>query len=104
MITVQKPRQVEVCADILNDHIRRVAPAAHRYVAVGQREPFERFRISAANDFDTGSSGMGESCRVEGVDPLQITTKLVCDLLLSLCRSVAKLRTKSRSRSGVDTQ
>src|SRR5262249_49449628 len=52
MIAVEESRDVEVCADVLNHDIWRVAPAAYRYVAVEQRESFNGLPIRAANHFE----------------------------------------------------
>src|SRR5262249_18655882 len=104
MLVVQKARDIEVRAHILNDDIRRVTPAAHRDITVGQGEPFNRLRIGTANDLEAGSSGMRERKDVESIGTLQIRAELVCDLLLSLRGAIRKLRTKRRSGPGVDTQ
>ena len=104
MLGVEKPRDIEIRADVLNDHIGRVAPASDGHIAVGEREPLERRRIGAPNDLDAGAGGVGEPGRVEGVDPLQVRTKLARDPLLSLRRAIAELRSKGRSRAGVDAK
>ena len=96
MLGVEKPRDIEIRADVLNDHIGRVAPASDGHIAVGEREPFERRCIGASNDLDAGARGVGEPGRVEGVDPRQVGAKLVRDLLLSLRRAIAELRRAGR--------
>ena len=104
MIAVEEARDVEIGADVLNDDVRRVAPAADRDVAVGQREAFERRRIGAAHDLDAGARGMREAARVEGVDALQVGANLRRHPLLSLRGAIGQLRSKRRPRAGVDAE
>ncbi len=65
MIAVEEARDVEIGADVLDDDVRRVAPAADRDVAVGEREALERRRIGAAHDLDAGARrrARGRPCR-----------------------------------------
>ena len=84
MIAVEESRNVEVCADVLNHDIRRVAPAAYRDVAIGLRESFDRIPVRAANHFKTRSRRMREARRVERVHSLQIRAELIRDLLLAM--------------------
>ena len=104
MIAVQEARDVEIGADVLNDDIRRVAPAANRDVAVGERETFERRRIGTSHDLEAGAHRMREAARVEGVDALQVGAKLLRHPLLPLGGAIGELGSKSRSRAGVDAK
>ena len=61
MIAVEEARDVEIGADVLDHHIRRVAPAADGDVAVWQRKAVGRDLIGAAHDLDAGASRMRES-------------------------------------------
>ena len=63
MVAVQEARDVEIGADVLNDDVGRVAPAADRDVAVRQREAFERRGIGAAHDLDAGAHGVRQAAR-----------------------------------------
>ena len=64
MVGVEEARHVEIGADILDDDIGRVAPAADRDVAIGQREAVERGAIGAARPRRwCGSSGRARRCR-----------------------------------------
>ena len=63
MIAVEEARDVEIRADVLNDDVRRVAPAADGDVAVRQREAFERRGVGAAHDLDAGARGMRQALR-----------------------------------------
>ena len=58
MIAVEESRDVEIGADVLDHHVRRVAPAADGDVAVRQRETFERGLIRASHDLDAGARGV----------------------------------------------
>src|SRR4029077_19123577 len=104
MIAVEESRDVEVCADVLDHDIRRVAPAPYRDIAIGQRESFHRLPIRAANHFEACSRRMREARRIERVDSLQISAELILDLLLALRGSIAELRTKGRPRARVDSE
>ena len=104
MIAIEEARDVEIGADVLNDDIRRVAPAANRDVAVGKRETFERRRIGASHNLEAGAHRMREAARVEGVDALQVGAKLLRDPLLPFGGSIGELGSKRRSRAGVDAQ
>ena len=55
MLAVQEARDVEIGADVLDDDVGRVAPAANRDVAVRQREAFKRRGIGAAHDLHAGA-------------------------------------------------
>ena len=65
MLAVEEARDVEIGADVLDDDVGRVAPAADRDVAVRQREAFERRGIGTAHDLDAGAHrrATGRSCR-----------------------------------------
>src|SRR6185503_9092717 len=89
---------VEICANVLNDDVRRVAPATDGHIAVGEGEPLERCRIRAANNLDARASRMGEPRRVDGADLLEVCTNLVGDLLLALSRAIGQLRSEDGPR------
>jgi hypothetical protein len=50
MIAVEKARNIQVGADVLDHHVRRIAPAADRDVSVRQRKAVRRGLIGAAHD------------------------------------------------------
>src|SRR5438045_2882208 len=104
MIAVEETRDVEISADVLDDDIRRVAPASDRDVAVRQREAFERCRVRAFHHLEARARGVRESARVEGVESLQVCAKLSGDLLLARGGAIGQLGSKSRSRTGVDAE
>ena len=104
MIAIEEARHVEIGADILDDDIRRVAPASDGHVAVRERESLERRRIRAANHLDARARAMGEPRRVHGVGPLEIARELRRDPLLSRGGAIGELGAKRRSCPGVDTQ
>ena len=104
MIAVEEARDVEIGADVLDDDVRRVAPAADRDVAVRQREAFERRRIGAAHDLDAGARRVREARRVEGVDALQVGAHLRRQALLPLRGAIGELRSQRRPRAGVDAE
>ena len=68
VIAVEEAGDVEIRADVLDDDVRRVAPAADGDVAVGEREALERRRVGAADDFHAGAHGVREAAGVEGRD------------------------------------
>ena len=63
MIAVEEARDVEIGADVLDDDVRRVAPAADGDVAVRQREALERRGVGAAHDLDAGARRVREAGR-----------------------------------------
>ena len=77
MVAVEEARNVEIRADVLNDDVRRVAPAADGDVAVRQREPFERRRVRAAHDFDAGARRVRQPPCRRTVDARQIVPILI---------------------------
>src|ERR1051326_4791779 len=84
--------------------IWRVAPAAYRDVAIRLGESFDRLPVRAANHFEARSRHVRKARRIERVDSLQISAELIHDLLLPLRGSIGELRTKGRSRAGVDSE
>src|SRR3546814_19899606 len=66
MVAVEEFRNVEIGADILDHHVRRVAPTADRDVAIGQREARERDVIGAFDDREAGARSeerrVGKEC------------------------------------------
>ena len=84
MVAIQEARDVEIRTHVLNDDIRRVAPAANGDVAIRKREPFERRRIGTSYHLDAGAQCMREAGRVEGVDAVQVGANLLREALLSL--------------------
>ena len=70
MIAVEESRHIEIGADVLDHHVRRVAPAADGDVAIRQRKAFERRRVRAAHDLDARARRMrGRCCRTPWRDP-----------------------------------
>ena len=94
MVAVEEARDVEIGADVLDDHIGRVAPAPNRYIAVREREPCERRRIRASNDLETGARGMRKPGDVEGVGPLQVVRSC---LTIRCCPSAERSASCDRS-------
>ena len=104
MFAVEGARDVEIGADVLDDDVRRVAPAADGHVAVRQRETVERRGVRAANDLDAGARRVREPGRVDGVDAGQVGTHVRRRAALPLRRTVGELRPQGGSRAGVDAQ
>jgi hypothetical protein len=104
MIAIKEPWNVEIGAHVLNDHIRRVAPAADRDVAVRQPEPFEGRRIGASHNLEAGAESMRKAGGVEAVDSLEVAANLLRDALLTLNGAIGELRPKPRSRAGIDAK
>ena len=104
VLGIEKPRDIEIGADVLDDHVRRDAPSANGDVAVRHREALERRGVGTAHDLEAGARRMREARGVERVRPLQVTPQLARDPLLSLRRAIHELRTKLRSRAGVDAE
>ena len=67
MVGVEEARHVEIGADILDDDVGRVAPAADGDVAIGQGEAFERGRVGAADDLDAGPRRVAERGGVDRI-------------------------------------
>ena len=55
LFAFEEARHVEIGADILDHDIGRVAPAADRNIAIGQREAVQRGGIGAADHFPAGA-------------------------------------------------
>ena len=104
MLGVEKPRDIEIRADVLNDHIRRVAPASDSHVAIGERESLERRGIRASDDLDAGAGRVGSPDVLAALTLRQVRTKQVRNPLLSLRRPIGELRAKGRSRVGIDAK
>jgi hypothetical protein len=88
VIAVQKPRGVEVGPHVLDHDVRRVAPAAHGDVAIGQREPLERGRVGAPDDLEARADRMREIVGRDGVHPLEIRADLPRQPLLPLLGAI----------------
>ncbi len=58
MVGAQKARYIEVGANVLDHHVRRVAPTSDRNVAIGQGEAFHSGAVCALDDFQAGK-GLG---------------------------------------------
>ena len=97
VVAVEKSRHVEVGADVLDDDVRRVAPAADGHVAIGQREAFERGRVGAPHDLDAGPR-RATGRRVDGLDPGEVVADLLREPLLpaAIDRRAANAATPSR--------
>jgi hypothetical protein len=91
MVTVEKTGNIEICADVLNHHVGRIAPAADRDVAVWQREALDCDCVRTPHDLDAGASGVRQPGRIERLRTLQILPDLVRDPLLSFGRTIAEL-------------
>src|SRR5918995_1475857 len=91
VLGIEEARHVEIGADILDDDVGRVAPAADRDVAIGQLEAFERGRIGAPDDFDAGACGVRQARDVDRIGPHQIGSNGLCQTLLADARTVAEL-------------
>ena len=104
MIGIEEPRDVEIGADILDDDVRRVAPAPDRHVAIWKRETVERRRVRAPHYLEGGTRCVREAARVEGVDAIQVYSKLVRQAPLALRGAIGEHGSQCGSRSGVDAQ
>src|SRR6476620_2002398 len=104
MLAVQESRDIQIRADVLNDDVRRIAPAADRDVAVGECEPLERDTVRRLDDFEARAGGVRESSCIEAVDPRQIVPDLIRDATFSGLRSVGQLRPEGGSRTGIDPE
>ena len=92
MIAVEEARDVEIRADVLDDDVRRVAPAADGDVAVGEREALERGRVRAAHDLDAGARRRARGrFASNALTPLQVGA--------DLCRRCAAVPAAERSAS-----
>ena len=87
---VEEPRDVEIRADVLNDHVGRVAPAADSHVAVRQRETVERDVVGAFHHRDTGTRRRKKGRRVDRIQPGEIRANRGGNAVLSGGRSVAE--------------
>ncbi len=104
MIGIEETRDVEIGADILDDDVRRVAPAADGDVAIRKRETVERCRIRAPHDLEAGARRVREAARVEGVDAIEIHPKLFRQTPLALRGAIGEHGSQCGSRAGVDAQ
>jgi hypothetical protein len=92
MLGVQEPGHVEVGADVLDDHVWRLAPAADGHVAVGQGEAFERGRVRGPDHGGARSGRVRQSGDVDRVDAREVGADPVGTLLLPGDRTVPELR------------
>jgi hypothetical protein len=104
MLAVEKAWHVEIGADVLDDDVRRVAPATDRYVAVRQGESLERRRIRAANDVDARTHVMRQARGIQGVRSLETALEMHHDLLLAGSGAIAELTAKRCSRTRIDAE
>src|SRR5688572_32635618 len=104
MVAVEEPRYIEVGANVLNDDVRRVAPAANGDIAIGKRKTLRCGRVGAPYHLDGGPRGMGERRRVQRPDPLQVLAHLAGYPLLPLCRPIAQLRAKRGALARIETE
>ena len=104
MIAIEEAGHVEIGAHVLDDHIRRVTPAAYSGIAVGKAKPLERSGVGTLDYLDAGADRRREAGQAEGFDPPEIGPDLRCHLLPPVRGTIGELRSKRRSRAGVDTQ
>jgi hypothetical protein len=104
VVTVEEAGDVEIGTYVLNDDIRRVAPAAYRGVSIGKGKSFERSGVGTLNDVQTGADCEGEARQAECLDPLQIDANLICRALPPCGGTIGKLRSQRRPSAGVDAQ
>ena len=91
MLRVEEPRDVEIRADVLNDDIGRVAPAADGDVTVGQCETGERDLVGAFHHRHARARRVGQVRGVDRIHASQIRAKRGGDAVLSGGRAVAEL-------------
>ena len=72
VIGVEEVRSVDVCADVLDHDVGRVAIAADGDVAVREGEALERGAVGAADGVDAGADGEGEAGFVDRFDARQV--------------------------------
>ena len=104
MLAVQEARHIEIGADILDDDIGRVAPAADRDVAIGQSETLERGAIGAAHDLDAGARGEGQGGRVHGFGAGEVGANYRLDPVLPGLAAVGQARAQRRPLTFVDAE
>ncbi len=90
VLGVEESRDVEIRADVLNDDVGRVAPAADSHVAVRQRETVERDVVGALHHRDTGARPVRKVRRVDRIEPGEIRANRGGNAVLSGGRSVAE--------------
>jgi hypothetical protein len=75
MIGIEEARVVDISADVLDHHVRRIAPAADGDVAVRLGEAVERGSVGAFDDLEAGARGRVESTRVDRTDAREVGTQ-----------------------------
>ena len=105
MIAVEESGNVQVGADVLDDDVRRVAPASDRDVAIRERESLERRRVRAAHHLEAGAGGVRQTrrCRRRLTRARSARSCAAIRCWPSADRS-ASCDAKRRSRTGVDAQ
>ena len=104
VVAVEEPRDVEIRTDVLDHDVGRVAPVAHRDVAVRQCEARERRGIRTPHDVQAGARRMRQAAGIEGVDAGQVGANLRRDPLLAGLGSIGELRPERRARAGIDAE
>ena len=104
VVAVEESRDVEIRADVLDDDVGGVAPAADGDVAIGEREALECGGVRAAHDVDAGAGGVREPLRVERLRSIQVSPDLCRGALLPGFGAIGQLRAQARARAGVDPE
>ena len=104
VVGVEKLRRIDVCADILDHDIGRVAPAADGDVAIGQRKTLECGRVSALTTSTLVRTGKESVRRVDCFGTREIGLERGGDALLAGGRTVSELITQSARGAGVDPE
>jgi hypothetical protein len=104
MIAVEKTRDIEIRADVLNDDVRRVAPAAGGDVTVWKRKAFERSGVHTPHNLDARAHVVRKPAGFERVQPVEIGAERCRNGLLSRSGTVLKLRTQRCPRALVDAE
>ena len=75
VVAIEETGNIKIRTDILDDDIRRVAPAAHCDVAIGQGESIQRHAICAFDHCEACAGGLSETGFVERAHAFQIGGK-----------------------------
>ena len=104
MLGVEKARDVEIRADVLNDDVGRVAPAADRDVAVRQRETLDCEIERTFHDRDTRARRVRQARSLNRIEPGQIRAKRGGNAILSGGRSIGEPRAERLTLILIDAE
>ena len=104
VLGTHEARKVEIGADVLDHHVRRVAPTADRDIPIRQREPVERGGVGALHDFEAGAGRGIERRGIDRARPTEIASQDRRERRLARRRAIGQPAPQGGMLTGVDAE